>query len=209
MSQVVLPSILFIDRDDTNPGDGTCDDGTGKCTLRAAIRETNASVNLDTIFLPSGVYSLTIAGADENAGVRGDLDITDDLLLTGSGSEETVIKALMPDRVLHIINSTVVISRVTIQNGSDTSDGGGIFFGDNSEATLYGCNIHNNKTTFQGGEGIYSHGVLTITNCFINLNTAHNGGGGIRAGNTIKIGNTAIASNISGYIGAVFSTTPI
>lgn len=27
---------------DVTPGDGVCDDGTGVCTLRAAIGETNA-----------------------------------------------------------------------------------------------------------------------------------------------------------------------
>jgi CSLREA domain-containing protein len=33
------------DASDANPGDGICDDGTGFCTLRAAIQEANASVN--------------------------------------------------------------------------------------------------------------------------------------------------------------------
>lgn len=34
---------------DSNPGDGACDDGTGSCTLRAAIEEANALSGTDTI----------------------------------------------------------------------------------------------------------------------------------------------------------------
>src|SRR2546427_6193752 len=30
------------DGDDAAPGDGACDDGSGRCTLRAAIEEANA-----------------------------------------------------------------------------------------------------------------------------------------------------------------------
>ena len=37
------------DSADDNPGDGVCDDGTGKCTLRAAIEESNASSTTSTI----------------------------------------------------------------------------------------------------------------------------------------------------------------
>ncbi len=33
-----------IDAVDANPGDGSCDDGAGNCTLRAAIMEANTLV---------------------------------------------------------------------------------------------------------------------------------------------------------------------
>ena len=38
---------------DANLGDGVCDDGTGDCTLRAAIMETNALPGPDAINLPA------------------------------------------------------------------------------------------------------------------------------------------------------------
>src|SRR5690242_1190185 len=49
-----LASHTFIvnstgDGTDANPGDGVCNDGTGHCTLRAAIVESNASVDADVI----------------------------------------------------------------------------------------------------------------------------------------------------------------
>ena len=37
------------DGGDINPGNGVCDDGTGNCTLRAAIEEANAIAGKDTI----------------------------------------------------------------------------------------------------------------------------------------------------------------
>src|SRR2546425_4440555 len=47
------------------------------CTLRAAIQASNANVGTDTIVLPGGVYTLTIAGRNEDLAATGDLDITD------------------------------------------------------------------------------------------------------------------------------------
>jgi hypothetical protein len=48
------------DGEDSNPGDGVCDDGSGNCTLRAALEETNATTDTDTI-------SFNIAGAGPHA----------------------------------------------------------------------------------------------------------------------------------------------
>src|SRR3990172_8808874 len=59
---------------DASLGDGTCDDGSGNCTLRAAIQEANALSGPDTIDLPAGTYTLTIPGTGEDAAATGDLD---------------------------------------------------------------------------------------------------------------------------------------
>ena len=49
------------DTGDSNPGDGVCDDGTGNCTLRAAIEEANAYPGKDSIaFYISGTGPHTI-----------------------------------------------------------------------------------------------------------------------------------------------------
>jgi CSLREA domain-containing protein len=44
------------DTSDADPGDGTCDDGTGVCTLRAAIEETNFLEGADTINFDPTVF---------------------------------------------------------------------------------------------------------------------------------------------------------
>ncbi|MBA7659247.1 hypothetical protein ES703_67221 [subsurface metagenome] len=69
------------DATDVNPGDGVAETapGNGICTLRAAIQEANALAGPDTINLPANTYTLSIAGANEDAAATGDLDITDDL----------------------------------------------------------------------------------------------------------------------------------
>lgn len=45
-----------VDGIDAKPGDGTCKTVGGKCSLRAAIQESNASPGLDTINIPEGTY---------------------------------------------------------------------------------------------------------------------------------------------------------
>ena len=71
------------DEPDATPGDGVCaSTPSGKCTLRAAIMEANALPGADSVVLPSGTYTTQIGGSTaygEDAGAKGDLDITDDL----------------------------------------------------------------------------------------------------------------------------------
>ena len=103
----------------SNPGDGVCDDGAGNCTLRAAIMEANSLAGPDTITLPAGILTLSIAGTGEDAAATGDLDITDDLTLNGAGQESTIIDGGTFDRVFDILigGSTVEIRGVTIKGG--------------------------------------------------------------------------------------------
>jgi hypothetical protein len=51
--------------------------------------------------LPSGTYTITIAGVDDDAAV-GDLDIQDDLTILGAGAAETIIDGNYLDRVFQI-----------------------------------------------------------------------------------------------------------
>jgi len=79
------------DKVDANPGDGLCSDDIGNCTLRAAIQEANSLEGADTVNIPTGIYVLTIQGIGENAAATGDLDITDEITITGAGAANTVI----------------------------------------------------------------------------------------------------------------------
>src|SRR5438128_12398148 len=62
-----------VDAVDAAPGDGACATLLGQCTLRAAVQETNALPGADIITLPAGTYTLSIAGAGEDAAASGDL----------------------------------------------------------------------------------------------------------------------------------------
>ncbi len=101
------------------------------CTLRAAIQASNANSGTDTISLPAGVYTLTIAGRNEDAAATGDLDITDAVTVTGAGAGSAIIDGNGIDRVFDVFASgTTTISGVTIRNGNPgAATGGGILAG--------------------------------------------------------------------------------
>src|SRR5215210_3997640 len=60
------------DTQDAAPGNGTCADAAGACSLRAAITEANALAGADIITVPAGTYTQTLAGANEDANAGGD-----------------------------------------------------------------------------------------------------------------------------------------
>lgn len=184
------------DATDANPGDGVCDDGMGNCTLRAAIMEANAWPGHDTIILPAGTYTLTIAGANEDAAATGDLDITDDLTITGAGKATTIIDGGFLDRLFQIHSVTVDISGVTVQNGSCSDSGGGIW--NWGTLTLTSSAVNNNTTTGANhdGGGIFNGLTMTLTNCTVSSNTASDDGGGISHYQaTITLTNCTISGN--------------
>src|ERR1041385_7845356 len=199
-----------------NPASGVCETavGNGVCTLRAAIQAANALPGADMIIVPAGTYTLTIAGPAEDAATSGDLDITDDLTINGSGATTTVIQAceiVAPavscttnDRVFHVDPTGKLISAtlrgLTIQNGTTigisfvSANGGGIFLGVPQTA----------------GSPVPS-GTLTLIDCVVRNNraapsgfTAHGGGIAVNAG-TLNLANTVVSCNFTGLLGgAIF-----
>ena len=116
---------------DASPGNNTCATATGVCTLRAAIQESNAHNGADTINIPAGTYRLTIGGRDEDSAATGDLDITDAVTITRTGTGTVIIDGNQIDRVFDVFaNGTTSISNVTIRNGNPgAAPGGGILTG--------------------------------------------------------------------------------
>ncbi len=218
-----------IDAIDSRPGDGVClNDGLGKCSLRAAIMESNDLDGSDTIHLPEGTYRLSLGGPQENSGATGDLDILGDLTIIGSGGNangdpaDTVIDGAGIDRVLTInpeatLDLHVEIKTVTITNGKSSyetlysdSIGGGIL-GDagNGSLVIYNSIISNNAADSTspnygvgGGAMLYglTGGTIRIENSSIMNNSAHNYGGGltISADSNVQIINSTISGNTAG-----------
>jgi hypothetical protein len=117
-------------------------------TLREAVMYANANrkdlePTQDTINLPAGTYTLTIAGADEtfaacvdgaanppvvtntpDASV-GDLDITDSLIINGAGPDTTIVEwavdAVEADRVFHVYDPLLTVfaefNGIRVSNG--------------------------------------------------------------------------------------------
>lgn len=183
----------------------------GDCSLREAIQAANtdtavdacfAGSGADTIVLPAGTYSLSIAGAGEHANATGDLNITSDLTLQGDGAATTILDGADLDRVLNIFAGQVQISGVTIRNGS-AEFGSGIF---NHGGTLeiYNSIIRSNDAIVKGGIFNGSLGTATIKNSTISENTGSHGG--ISNEGTVTIldstfSNNVVTNDLGGAIG--------
>ncbi|UCH86615.1 MAG: thrombospondin type 3 repeat-containing protein [Dehalococcoidia bacterium] len=186
----------------------------GDCSLREAIQAANADAAVDactagsgadTIVLPAGTYTLTIDGREEDAAATGDLDISDDLTLTGAGQAITVIDGGALDRIFHLIGSvTVEIADVTIQNGIASGAPGGAI---RNSATLTLINVTvsgNTAPASPGGDGggIANTGTLTLNSTTVSDNTARFDGGGIlNDGGTLTINSSTVSDNTAGMFG--------
>ncbi|HSH82257.1 MAG TPA: right-handed parallel beta-helix repeat-containing protein, partial [Herpetosiphonaceae bacterium] len=109
--------------------------GTGSaCSLREAIHAANQDIafggcapgsGADTISVPAGSYTLTLAQPDaepedepgEDSVAIGDLDITSSLAITGAGRSATVIESTNKARVfdIHGAGVTATIAQVTVR----------------------------------------------------------------------------------------------
>src|SRR5205814_1368529 len=108
----------------------------GNCTLREAIIAANtdapadacpAGSGPDVIVLAAATYSLTVAGANEDASLTGDLDITSDVTIVGTGAATTIVRSAVADRVFHVLSTgTLTIQNATIRDGA-TRFGGGLY----------------------------------------------------------------------------------
>jgi CSLREA domain-containing protein len=193
---------------DAAPGNGVCATAAGACTLRAAIQEANALAGADTINVPSGTYILTIPGGNEDAAALGDLDITDDLTIDGTGTGPAVVSGNGRDRVFDVLlGATVTMSRLIIQNGNPPgaqAAGGGI----RNAGNLTLLNLALRSNTLQFADGAENHGDgggianvadarLQLTNVTLSGNVALMRGGGIAndIGATMQLVNVTLTDN--------------
>jgi uncharacterized repeat protein (TIGR01451 family)/CSLREA domain-containing protein len=189
--------------DDLIPGDGTC-------TLREAISNANsdsdttdgdcpAGNGADTIVIPAGAFFIGLVGIDEDGNASGDLDIYDDLTISGAGPHSTTINGNTLDRVFDIgpesPGITVEIDDVTITNGQRF--GGGIRVNTGATLVLSKSIVSNNLGGDVGGGGIYNAGTLTIQDSVISGNEARRHGAGIHNLGALSIANTTISGNVT------------
>ncbi|MCP3910873.1 MAG: CSLREA domain-containing protein, partial [Actinomycetia bacterium] len=119
-----LPGATFIVTKTTDDN-GPC--SVADCALREAILAANALPGADTVAISPGTYALTLAGPGEDLGLSGDLDIRDDLEVSGDPLDPPTIVGDGLDRVLHINSSAVGLSALTLTGGGGNGPGGGIF----------------------------------------------------------------------------------
>jgi hypothetical protein len=138
-------------------------DTTNITSLRGAILQANLRGGNNRILLAENVYQLSLAGAGENNGLTGDLDITrGTLAIIGATSNVVITAAGLNDRVLHVHSRAhVTLSSLIITGGTTVGGTNGLFSAGGSGVD---------------GAGIYNEGMLTLLNCVVNGNSTGPGG---------------------------------
>lgn len=184
---------------DATPGDGICLTGGAVCTLRAAIQESNAWPGPDTITIPAGTYTFSIAGVDDSA-ASGDLDIYEAVVIRGNDDTTTTVNANDLERVFDIHSVDVTIEHLSMINGrAANSEGGGIRIIE-GDLTLRHITLDSNETTGTGfgGGGVYTNtGSLIIDDATITNNRSSRGGGVFHFSRDMAITNSRINSNLA------------
>ena len=182
----------------------TADSGAG--SLRQAIDEANSNAGADIIVFDAGsAGTITLT--------TGQLDISDDVTITGLGKADSIISGNNASRIFYIYNSaaslTVSISGLTMTDGYVGNRGeGGAIANWGNDLTLSNVVLTGNEATGDGG-AIWSqysassntdrYAPLTIVDSEITGNSAGFAGGGlglyqmgdVTITNTVVSGNTA------------------
>jgi len=114
-----------IDAVDEGPGDGICRTAAGACTLRAAVQEANALAGPDAIEVPAGLYVLTLGPDSGFTDARdGDLDVTDDLTITGASADTTIVDGGARFGIFErVLDAALDVERLTLRNGVGVEGG--------------------------------------------------------------------------------------
>ena len=191
-----LPVLVVDTLTDESDGDYTA----GDLSLREALELANAFAGADTVTFDgslSGIINLDIG--------LGQLEISDDVTVTGLGAGTLTVDAGGNSRVLRITSGTVDISGLTLTDGSAGSGGG--IRNDAATTTLTDMVITGNSATAlsDAGGGLRNTGDLTLINTTVSNNTALNTnatGGGIWNDNLLTVTGSTISGNTSSFGGA-------
>lgn len=172
-----------LDTPDAAPGDGVCRDAAGRCSLRAAIQEANASGGTTVIVLePRARYPITIAGAGEDAAASGDLDVTaPNVLIEGRGA---TLDCRTLDRAFDVFpGARLGVSQLTVLNGLVRAESGGGFRTTGS-LLLFRSDVVDCEAVGPGASGggvLNQGGLLAVDQSNIESCEADRAGGAIEA----------------------------
>ena len=221
-ASVLVPLAVDARAATTITVDTFTDNADGDCSLREAIIASNtdapadacpAGSGDDTIQLPAGTYTLSLAGGEDVAigsdAATGDLDITESVTITGAGSATTIIDGGDIDRVLHLPSGTTVnITGVTIRNGTTTDHGGGLRQ-DGGTLDLEDVVVTSNNANLGGGIFLTTLGTLNIAGSTVSNNSGNYGGGILLSGNVNLDQSTISGNSATGFGGGILSSGTI
>ncbi len=182
-----------------------CNDGTGRCTLRAAIQASNLHSGEDgiSIDLPAGsVINLTQSLPD----------IAQAVTIFGPGAGLVTLRRNTGGNY-RIFNITVpspggvTISGLTMSNGAVSGNGGGVNIAGGGTVNIVDCVITGNVAAKGGGISKSGSGTLSVMNCILSGNSANESGGGISNFGTLNVTNSTFTGNLANQLGTGDSTT--
>lgn len=201
LSSAAAQAGVFIPTKLTDSADGACD---SDCSLREAVLAANAAPGPDFVVLGAGTWSLSLAGAGEDLGATGDLDVVDDLAIVGRDAASTVIDARQIDRAfdvpagvkLELVSLTVTKGQVAGAIG----DGGGIRV--MGELHLTRAVVSQSRGVRGGGiASVGEAALLEIDQSSILDNRSTSQGGGIYLEGTIEMANSTVSGNVAELVG--------
>lgn len=196
------------DSADAAVGDGVCADADGRCTLRAAVHESNGNNAERDVIIFSLAYPAVIDLT------LGELTITgNNTSIIGPGARRLFVQRFtgggVPFRIFHVPNAgtNVVIRGLTISDGiaGVFISGGGIRIGPGASVLLADASLRNHS----GGSGgaILNEGSMTISRVLMASNAANLNGGAIATtpNSTTFISNSTITANSATNGGAIYA----
>jgi CSLREA domain-containing protein len=178
----------------------------GDCSLREAVRAANlddpvdacpTGAGTDLIDVPAGNYLFATtgtSGANEDAALTGDLDLTSSMTIAGAGAGATVIDGndeafpmfIGTDRVFDVLEPVgqpepeVTLTGMTVRDGRTSAGGGGIQARSGTRVDLSNLVVTSNIAPTGGGGGLWvERSAVTATSTQITDNDAATGGAGI------------------------------
>ena len=186
-----------------------CATANGKCTLRAAIDQANASPGSDEIELPKGTLKLTQPAASTGTGDNstGDLDVSESVVINGRGPNKTVIEQTVRDGVLYnaapfagFSAPGLILNGVTLTGGrvGGAGEGGGGGFRNDEFALFDNVVVRDNVAVSDAdddvpGGGIVSFGILGLSDTTVRDNKAVGRGDTSPVGGGILIGDGTLS----------------
>lgn len=178
----------------------------GLISLREAVLAANSGIAHDTIVLPPGLYDLSVFGSGENLANTGDLDITSEITIAGSGVANTHINGAMADRLLEVTSVGSLTLTDLVARGGDSGSYAGAAVA--NAGTLNATNVNFVDNVVSGNEGgaIFSSGVTNLDRVSLVNNSANNGGGLDVSAGTTTLTNVTVSGNTAKFDGGGIRT---
>jgi hypothetical protein len=161
-------------------------------TLRWAVLQANSAPGSTIVFDPTDFATPTTIALSPGLG---QLELGAPMKIDGPAATVTV-NAQAQSRVFLLDRSVpATISRLSINSGSTTGNGGGIDAGPQSSLNLQNCTIR--ECAAARGGGLYTSGEATLTDCAFVGDSATQFGGAVLSAFSTNLTNCTLSGNVA------------